>query len=213
MKHLRKITWLGIFLLTSGAATAAPIEVVLDGDASYADVTIVDCWGYCAVSTSIAGTLDGLTFSLSDSAPTNEETFDFFSVTVGGFGIGEAVINASLAFIAPEIFSADSEGNSIFGTIRGIFSGGALVWDEIDAYTLADGSILTIVFEDLLEIGIGNSTMVSATVTRTVGSSIDPVGGGQKGGTTAVPEPGTLALFGLGLLALGFAQGRKRRLH
>jgi len=56
---------------------------------------------------------------------------------------------------------------------------------------LADGTFLGVSFEDVFEFGIGNTTTVSATVSRY--------------GAASVPEPETAALLIVGLLALWFA--------
>ena len=59
---------------------------------------------------------------------------------------------------------------------------------------LSDGSYLSIMFDNLDAAGFGNSATVGVTISRV---------SGWGGGPTGVPEPGTLALIGIGLLAVG----------
>ena len=60
-----------------------------------------------------------------------------------------------------------------------------------------------------------NITMVAGTLidTWSIQADFDPATGqllSEKGTPTKVPEPATLALFGLGLTVMGFARRRKR---
>jgi len=183
-----------LLLLVSGAkiASAVPVFVDPDTDGSSVEITVdgdcrIDCWANTELADSLA--LGGRDMEVGD-----KWVFDFFEITVGGLGSAEAMIQATLAFIAPDIFST-STGHGRFFTFLGWFSAGTLEWDQPDSVELDDGTFLTISFENLHELGFGNSTMVSAAVSR----------------VAAVPEPGTLALLGIGLLAVALVARSRRR--
>ena len=80
----------------------------------------------------------------------------------------------------------------------GYVIGGFLIWEQPLAILLEDGTYLGVYFENLWLDGHGESNTVSATVVRFDASSV------------SVPEPGTIALFLLGLFCLWFA-GRQQR--
>jgi hypothetical protein len=74
-----------------------------------------------------------------------------------------------------------------------VINGGHLNWIQPGPIDLGDGTFLSVSFEDLFEFGLGNTTTVSATISR----------------VASVPEPGTAALLIVGLLALWFASRRQ----
>ena len=196
LKGLKALLAVGIFtVLSTGTATAGPIEVKPTVNGSSVDPNISECvalFNICNIGWELAP-LDDVSFMLDVG---QSYTFDFFDLTVFAlFGGATASIEATLALLEPASSHVGS-GGGFFGTILGVISGGGLYWDQQpEPVDLGDGSYLGVAFENLLEFGVGNRTTGSATVTRY--------------GAVSVSEPGTLALLGLGLLALAFSLRRK----
>ena len=179
-----------LLLLGLGVVRADPILV--DPTAEGSSVSITHDCRTCSADVYLSAGLDSAQALLDVGS---SWTFDFFDIFVGGLGGSDNVnVMATLAFSSPEVMSAAS-GQGSFFTFFGLVSGGSLIWNQPELLSLNDGSALQVVFEDLHQIGFGNSTSVSATVSR----------------YAAVPEPGTLALLGFGLLAGGLVR-RKRAL-
>jgi len=186
----RTIAGIALAACFAVSANADPITVNPTSDGSWVEAS-ADC-SFCSIDTILSDGLDAATATLELD---ESWKFDFFDIVVGGVTLGaDATIQATLAFLEPEAMSAAS-GTGSFFTFFGIVSGGSLYWDQPAVISLDDGSYLHVRFEDLYEIGFGNRTTVSATVLHS--------------DSIRVAEPGTLALFGLGLFGLGLAWRRR----
>ena len=183
--------------LITASVQATPIYVDPTTDGSYVEFRINDSkcsrFAPCGIEGVISDSLDGPGYWLNAG---DSWTFDFFDVYVGGFGVvRDFSVEAVLAFLSPDIMPAAS-GNGSFFTLFGLVSGGTLYWEQPDAIQLDDGSWLHVTFENVKELGFGNHTTVSATASRYY---------------VAVPEPGTLALFGLSLIGLWFVRRNRTK--
>jgi len=182
-------------LLAFGSANASPILVdpTATGSNVNAQITSSNCLG-CFVDVSLSDDLEAAAAWLDTG---DSFTFDFFDIVVGGlFGTAQVEVDATLALASPDV-SASGNGIGAFASLLFVINGGYLEWIQPDFFDLGDGTFLSISFEDLFEFGIGNSTTVSATISR----------------VAAVPEPGTTALFVVGLLTLWFASRRRLVRH
>ena len=174
--------WLGIAaagLLVFGSAHASPILVdpTATGSNVNAQITSSNCLG-CFVDATVS---DGLDEAMAWLDTGDSFTFDFFDLVLGGLiGSAEIAVEATLALSSPDV-TAEGKGFGAFASFLYVFNGVQLTWVQPDAIDLDDGTFLSVSFEDLFELVIGNTTTVSATISRYDAAS--------------VPEPGTAALL------------------
>jgi PEP-CTERM motif-containing protein len=143
---------------------------------------------FCGIDTDLNSNLGSLSASLDVG---QSWTFDFFEISFFGIGGGTGTISAALGFDAPTgAPTVGGLGNGGFATFLGFITGGNLTWtNPVSYYTLADGTSYSVAFSNLSGLTTSTAT-VRATISRNV------------------PEPTTLALFGLALLAIGLVRRR-----
>ncbi len=190
MRKYLGIVAAGLFAFGSANASSIMVDPTAIGSSVTANITSSTCIG-CFIDVSLSEGLEGAEAELAIGG---SYTFDFIDIMVGAFiGGAHVAVDATLALAAPDVDAIGANGFGGFASFLFVINGGYLNWIQPEAIVLDDGSFLGVSFENLFEFGIGNTTTVSATITR----------------YAAVPEPGTAALLIVGLLALWFATRRR----
>lgn len=176
-----------VAMLFSMSVAAAPImDFKTSYDGSSVAASNVTGWNLGDLQLTLSDSLMSTEFSLSEG---ESYTFDFFDIKLPYLGVGSATVDATLDFLIPTGGSGTGQGSGWWKSAFFVSAGG-LEWNsQPGLIELADGSSFFLTFENLSGIQLGHKTTVSATVTAN---------------TISVPEPGTLALLGIGMLALGF---------
>lgn len=179
-----------IALAGSASAFAIPIDFkIANGTASTSGFGIAS-----NVTVKPNQYLTDLAFTLFTDGGPSSKTFDFLEVKVAGIGAVAGTIEASLNFAKPT-----ATANGVFGgfaVVLGLASTGSLtVLRDPGPIAFGDGGIFDVNFKSFVTPCV-LCTSLTGKVTATVSL--------LKAPHAAVPEPTSLALLGIGLLALGF---------
>jgi hypothetical protein len=124
--------------------------------------------------------------------------FSLFSIKLPALGAGVGTVSASLFFDLPTDAVATGSANGAYASfILGSF--GSLEWtSQPTILSLQGGGSYSVAFQNLTGLTLGRTTDVHAILTLLA-----------EPGELGTPEPGTLALLGLGMLGVALASRRR----
>ena len=195
---IKTLGTLAVVSLAAGVAQAAPLTNV-QGTATFTDT------GPSNNNLSFTGVFspNPLNMNLSTTGPASKTYDPYLTIQSNDTnGFGTATDNLMVAF---NFTQPDPATGGITGTgseeveFGGFFSNGSITWNNggMNTVTFSDGAVLQIALSnaDFSNFGRNDSADIKGTFTLTH----DP----------SVPEPGALALLGVGLLGLGVVGRRK----
>lgn len=200
----RRIAVAAAIAITSASAFAAPI---VNGTF---DTPAVSAGNF----TYLTGTYNSWTYAGESGIATNGSGFNVIG-GAGGVGIlQQAGSSISQVFnftdnILSLTFSAEGRNGYGANSISVLIDGVALVFNGATAFLPSSTTAFTTYTSNVIALAAGNHTLSfvgNGVGGRDVTSFIDNVSL-----TTAVPEPVTLGLFGLGLVALGAARRKAKQ--
>jgi hypothetical protein len=198
---LRSLIFTGfaaLMAIAAPAASAAPLDV-FQGTASFSDTSpvlnnpVYFTGSFAQPSFTFSPTAIGQTF-------TDKLTVTAFDVSLQFLATYHDNVQVSLDFTLPNDLSTTIGGDGSLTNafiFIGYLDGGNITWNGPSTLAFNDGSVLTATMDNISVRGFDGIATGSGNLNLTL---------------TKVPEPATTAMFGLGLLALGFFAMRRKSL-
>lgn len=163
--------------------------------------------------------LNPFSFTLNEGAST---TFDLFYIWTDEGWVNDddtnpKPISVDFGFLMPDVFTGSVDGTTNgYSVLEGFFQGGVLTWDGPGIFSFGpngDGQLRVSLTDETFNDGwLGTDQgPFWAPCSECAGATIQATITLEHNATAAVPEPGTLALFGIGLLGIAVTARKSRR--
>lgn len=198
-------------LLLSGTTFGAPLVVDFETPTSFA--SIAEHYNGGVDSADVAGVNLGVSFGLDALALRNDELGPYFGNAPSPVGVlaavfGDAAMNVAVGFTGVVSFAYSSNDAGEIGVWSGLNGTGARLGSlafTANAAGCAEATPLCTFGTASFDLGTNVAKSITFGDAAGITAVFDDVS------VTAVPEPGTYALMGLGLVAVAGIAGRTRR--